>query len=208
MIEVAPDIKFKKELSKLSKASLNECMQCGTCSVVCSLAPDENPFPRKEMIWAGWGLKERLMADTDVWLCHQCGDCSTYCPRGVKPADVLSSVRKMTYVHYARPRFIGAILSKPVWLPVAVLIPVVIITLIKIINLMINRNAGILIATPFICLGFISLIYTTRLSLDRDYFLEKYGNTDELRKNYKSVFEKREIEDTDKEIIFLLKKYN
>jgi quinone-modifying oxidoreductase subunit QmoC len=45
----------------------------------------------------------------------------------VKPADVLSAVRKMTYLHYARPRFLGVILSKPKWLPVALLIPIVII---------------------------------------------------------------------------------
>jgi quinone-modifying oxidoreductase subunit QmoC len=127
MLEVKPDIKFKKQLRKISKASLNECMQCGTCSVVCSLAPDERPFPRKEMIWAGWGMKQNLMADTDVWLCHQCGDCSTYCPRGVKPSDVLAAIRQITYIYYARPRFMGVLLNKPVWLPVALLIPVVII---------------------------------------------------------------------------------
>ena len=127
MVELEPDIRFKKELTKKSGASLNECIQCGTCSVVCSLAPKEKPFPRKEMIWAAWGLKEHLIANTDVWLCHQCGDCSTYCPRGVKPADVISAVRKMTYLHYARPRFLGIMLSNPKWLPVAVLIPIVII---------------------------------------------------------------------------------
>jgi quinone-modifying oxidoreductase subunit QmoC len=103
-------------------------MQCGTCSVVCSLAPEEKPFPRKEMIWAGWGLKEKLIANTDIWLCHQCGDCSIHCPRGVKPADVLSAVRKMTYLQYARPRFLGVMLSNPKWLPVALLIPIVIIS--------------------------------------------------------------------------------
>jgi quinone-modifying oxidoreductase, subunit QmoC len=130
MIEVTPDIEFKKELRRISKASLNECIQCGTCSVVCSLAPEDKPFPRKEMIWAGWGLKEKLIANTDVWLCHQCGDCSTHCPRGVRPADVLSAVRKMTYLHYARPRFLGVLLSQPKWLPVALIIPVAIISVI------------------------------------------------------------------------------
>ena len=130
MIEVAPDIQFKKELKRISKATLSECMQCGTCSVVCSLAPEEKPFPRKEMIWAGWGLKEKLIANTDIWLCHQCGDCSTHCPRDVKPADVLAAVRKITYLQYARPRFLGVLLSKSKWLPVAILIPVVIISLI------------------------------------------------------------------------------
>ncbi len=130
MIELAPDIQFKKELARISDSSLSECMQCGTCSVVCSLAPDEKPFPRKEMIWAGWGLKDKLIANTDVWLCHQCGDCSTHCPRGVKPADVLSAVRKMTYIQYAQPKFLGVVLSKPQWLPAAILIPALIIAVI------------------------------------------------------------------------------
>ncbi len=132
MIEVTPDIKFKKQLKKISKAPLNECMQCGTCSVVCSLAPDDKPFPRKEMIWAGWGLKDKLLANPDVWLCHQCGDCSTHCPRGVKPADVLNAVRQLTYQKYAIPAFLGKILQKPLWLPVALLIPVIIISTILI----------------------------------------------------------------------------
>ena len=132
MVEVNPDIQFKKELKRISKAPLNECMQCGSCSVVCSLAPDDKPFPRKEMVWAGWGMKNKLIANPDVWLCHQCGDCSTYCPRGVKPADVLSAVRQMTYIEYAIPRFMGKMLQKPQWLPIAILIPVAIISLILI----------------------------------------------------------------------------
>jgi quinone-modifying oxidoreductase, subunit QmoC len=127
MLELNPDIKFKQELTKLSKAPLNECMQCGTCSIVCSLAPDEKPFPRKEMGWAGWGLKDRLIAHSDVWLCHQCGDCSIHCPRQVRPADVLAAVRQLTYKEFSKPKFLGKILSNVKWLPVAILIPVIII---------------------------------------------------------------------------------
>lgn len=127
MFEVRPDIEFKRELSLMSGSPLNQCMQCGNCSAVCSLAPSERPFPRKEMIWSGWGLKEKLIGNVDVWLCHQCGDCSSYCPRDVKPADVISAVRQKTYQHYAKPRFMGKLVSKPAWLPVAILIPVVVI---------------------------------------------------------------------------------
>ena len=127
MKNISPDIDFKRELKRSSGSSLNECIQCGTCSAVCSLAPADKPFPRKEMIWAAWGLKDKLIANTDIWLCHQCGDCSTYCPRGVNPADVLSSVRQMVYKQNARPAFLGKIVSEPNWLSVAILIPVVVI---------------------------------------------------------------------------------
>ncbi len=127
MIEIKPDIDFKRELSRLSGSPLNQCMQCGNCSAVCSLAPADRPFPRKEMIWSGWGLKEKLLGNVDVWLCHQCGDCSSYCPRDVKPADVISAVRQKSLIHYARPRLLGNLVNKPAWLPVAILIPVVVI---------------------------------------------------------------------------------
>lgn len=119
-----PDLAFKRELGRMSGSPLNECMQCGNCSAVCSLAPDERPFPRKEMVWSAWGLKEKLLGNVDVWLCHQCGECSTTCPRGVRPADVVAAIRQKSYMHYARPRFLGIMLSRPAWLPLAVAIPV------------------------------------------------------------------------------------
>lgn len=127
---IKPDIEFKRELVRESGSQLNQCMQCGSCSAVCSLAPADRPFPRKEMLWSGWGLKEKLIGNVDIWLCHQCGDCSTYCPRDVKPADVLSAIRQQSYMHYARPRFLGKLLSSPAWLPLAMGIPVGVIILI------------------------------------------------------------------------------
>jgi quinone-modifying oxidoreductase subunit QmoC len=124
---IQPDIDFIKKLTKDSKAPLKQCMQCGTCSVICELSPAEKPFPRKEMIWAGWGLKDKLLSDPDIWLCLQCGDCTTTCPRGVKPGDVLASIRNLSYLHYARPKFLAKLLSKPKYLPVVIAIPVIFI---------------------------------------------------------------------------------
>jgi quinone-modifying oxidoreductase subunit QmoC len=127
---IEPDIGFKRELGRISGSKLNQCMQCGNCSAVCSLAPAERPFPRKEMVWAGWGLKEKLIGNVDVWLCHQCGDCSSYCPRDVKPADVIAAIRQKSYEHYIRPRFLGQMVSKPALLPVALALPVAVIIVI------------------------------------------------------------------------------
>lgn len=126
-MELKPDIAFKKELERISGASLSTCMQCGACSVVCNLSPDKNPFPRKEMVYAGWGMKDKMIGNPDVWLCHQCGDCSTHCPRGVNPADVISATRELTYKHYASPSYMGKMLSSPAWLPLAIALPVLII---------------------------------------------------------------------------------
>lgn len=128
-MNIKPDIAFIRKLNQLSKAPLKQCMQCGNCTVVCELSPEEYPYPRKEMQWAGWGLKDKLLTDPDIWLCHQCGDCSTYCPRGVKPGDVLASLRQESIIHYARPKWLGKFLSTPLLLPVAMLIPLIIILL-------------------------------------------------------------------------------
>jgi quinone-modifying oxidoreductase subunit QmoC len=129
MLVIEPDINLIREI-KNTDPSFKNCMQCGNCSVVCSLSPEDNPFPRKEMIYATWGLSDKLLGNPNIWQCYQCGDCSQYCPRGVRPSDILSAIRQYNYLHYSRPRFMAKILGKPVFLPIAVFIPAIIISLI------------------------------------------------------------------------------
>jgi len=113
-----PDRKFVEEIIDSGGGDLKLCCQCATCSVVCDLSNDSSPFPRKEMIWAQWGLKDRLMADPDVWLCHQCMDCSERCTRGAKPGDVLAAVREQSVRHYATPQFMAGMVNRVRQIPV------------------------------------------------------------------------------------------
>ena len=56
---VDPDVGFINEISRLGGADVKKCYQCATCAVACPISPDSKPYPRKEMIAASWGLKDR-----------------------------------------------------------------------------------------------------------------------------------------------------
>ena len=68
---INPDISLIDYLREDCKSEISTCMQCGSCSAVCELSPEDKPFPRKEMIWASWGLREKILGDPDIWLCHR-----------------------------------------------------------------------------------------------------------------------------------------
>lgn len=127
---ISPDMNFVKDIIASGGESLKKCYQCATCSVVCNLSPDEKPFPRKEMIHAQWGLKDRLFSNPDIWLCHQCSDCTAYCPRGAKPGEVLGAVRKLAIQNYSVPRFLGKAVGSSSYLVLLLAVPAVILFLI------------------------------------------------------------------------------
>ena len=54
-----PDSTFTRELMEAGGESLKKCYQCATCSVACPMAPENAPYPRKEMVWASWLVKRK-----------------------------------------------------------------------------------------------------------------------------------------------------
>lgn len=154
---IEPDVGLIREVKRAGGDTLKRCYQCATCSVVCELSPADHPFPRKEMLLAQWGQRERLAADPDIWLCHQCNDCTTRCPRGARPGDVLAAIRSYMYQHYAFPRFMGRALSTPKALPLLLLVPIVILF------------AGMMMFAPQAADG--SYLFMTESTIDFDLFL-------------------------------------
>jgi quinone-modifying oxidoreductase subunit QmoC len=124
---VRPDGEFLREILAHGGQDLKKCFQCATCSVACALAPENRPFPRKEMIWAQWGLKDKLLGDPDVWLCYGCGDCTVRCPRGARPGDVVAAVREHTIEAFAVPSFMGRLAIHPRNLLLMLAIPTLLI---------------------------------------------------------------------------------
>jgi quinone-modifying oxidoreductase subunit QmoC len=131
---VQPDLDFIAQVKGFGGETLKKCFQCATCSVACPIAPEDSPFPRKEMIAASWGLKDKLVKNGDIWLCHQCGDCSDLCPRGAAPGDVLSAVRSIAISEYARPKALANAVNDPKKLPLLLGIPAIWFAILSIIT--------------------------------------------------------------------------
>ncbi len=104
---IRPDLGFVKKVMRSGGGDLKKCYQCSTCTVVCNVTQDKKPFPRKEMLYAQWGLKDKLFSNPDIWLCHQCSDCTAYCPRGAKPGEVINAIRRLSLEHYSKPSFLA-----------------------------------------------------------------------------------------------------
>ena len=120
---IKPDLQFVKRIVAAGGDTAKKCYQCDTCNVVCNLSPDERPFPRKEMLQAQWGLKD-VLKSPDIWLCHQCSDCTVHCPRGAKPGEVMGVLRQMCIENYAIPPILGCLVGDIKFLPLLIAFPV------------------------------------------------------------------------------------
>ena len=141
-LRIEPDLDFIHVLRRRSRDSYKKCFQCGTCSATCTISPETNPFPAKEMAWAVWGMKDVLVRDPDIWLCYQCSDCSMRCPRGAKPGDILAGIRQEAIRHFAAPRFLGRWVNQPKYIPLLLGIPAVLLGLVLILTEPIQNALG------------------------------------------------------------------
>lgn len=163
---IQPDLTFKRAILGLDAHDLSVCYQCGTCSVVCPLSTPDNPFPRKEMVWVQWGLRDRVLGNSSIWLCHQCGLCNAYCPRDAKPSNVMAALRDYSITHYAVPQFMGKALDRPGSLPLLFAIPAVIfLTILAGLGHLRALPAGPIVFSKFIPVDYIDAVFVTAVGL-------------------------------------------
>ena len=109
---ISPVRAFREELARRGVGDTSRCYQCATCSAVCDVATPVTVFPRRQMLWAQWGLVDRFVADPSVWLCHQCNDCTVRCPRDARPGDTMQAIRSLLIEQYGAPKFLARLVGR------------------------------------------------------------------------------------------------
>jgi len=162
---IKPDLDFINSVINSGGESLKKCYQCATCSVVCNVTPDNNPFPRKEMLHAQWGLKDKLLSNPDIWLCHNCDDCTKHCPRGAKPSDVLAAIREKSIEENAVPRVMGKIVTQPKMTLVALAIPLLLFLAVLGLTGHLGIPKGDIVYSKFFPIAYIEAIFMSAMAL-------------------------------------------
>lgn len=84
-----------EEVRKYGKFDINACLNCGGCTIVCSLTSNGTIFsPHRNILYVRAGLKDKLQGSLDPWLCYYCGDCSTLCRRQTETGESMMTLRR------------------------------------------------------------------------------------------------------------------
>ncbi len=125
MTRVNPE--FAQTLKRFGAENVTVCFNCGNCTAICPLSTNEHMFPRRIIRYIQLGLEEKALKAPEPWICHGCGDCSATCPRQAYPSEIMNAIRTYAFSKFATPRFMGKLFESPKYLPIAVLIPIVLL---------------------------------------------------------------------------------
>lgn len=96
-VSAPPDAGWEEEILTFKDVRLlRTCMQCGTCSGSCGVAPIADYTPRMIVNMVARGDVKTALSSSMIFLCTNCLACSTRCPRGIPVADLMMKLRNMS----------------------------------------------------------------------------------------------------------------
>lgn len=88
------------EVRRYGPFDANGCFNCGTCTLSCDLAASPDSYPRRALQCVVVGLAGPVRESLAPWLCQDCGDCSTACPRDARPRESMATLRRYLTAQY------------------------------------------------------------------------------------------------------------
>ena len=84
---------FVARIEKISGQKLLACYQCGKCSAGCPMAAHMDVLPNQIIRMAQLGMQQQLLAAKSIWMCVSCLTCNSRCPKEIRIAEVIESLR-------------------------------------------------------------------------------------------------------------------
>ncbi len=104
-----------KEVRGFGPFDANGCFNCGTCTLSCDLAASPDAFPRRAVQFVVVGLADPVRESLAPWLCQDCGDCSTACPRDAQPRESMATLRRYLTAQYDWTGIAAKIYTSRAW---------------------------------------------------------------------------------------------
>lgn len=97
MKEILPESRDHAFRDLILKTPVGEklptCMQCGICAGSCPVSHEMDYTPRQLVRMIQLGLKQEVLNSNTIWLCTTCFSCSVRCPRGIRPTELMETLK-------------------------------------------------------------------------------------------------------------------
>ncbi|KPJ60656.1 MAG: hypothetical protein AMJ46_05170 [Latescibacteria bacterium DG_63] len=70
------------------------CLQCGTCSATCPVAPMLEHSPRQIFAMVRAGMRTEVLRSLTPWMCSSCYECTVNCPAQIKITEIMYALKR------------------------------------------------------------------------------------------------------------------
>jgi heterodisulfide reductase subunit C len=74
---------------------IRNCIQCGSCTASCPVAPAMDVSPRQLVALFRAGFLEDVLKSRSIWLCASCYACTVRCPAGIRVTDNIYALKRL-----------------------------------------------------------------------------------------------------------------
>lgn len=90
------DLAFRDHILKTHGGEkIPTCIQCGICAGSCPVSHEMDYTPREMVRMIQLGLKDEVLRSNTIWICTTCFSCSVRCPRGIRPTELMETLKPM-----------------------------------------------------------------------------------------------------------------